>query len=63
MVLRNSIALEAGNENCYLEGWAIDSKAECAAEVVYIQVSDQYYFAEYGKERHSLSEALEKTRI
>lgn len=51
----NVLTVNSGDATSYMEGWAIDPLADAAASGVVIQVGDQYYTADYGKARDSVS--------
>lgn len=50
----NTITVIASEATSFMEGWALDPLALSTAGSVIVQVGDQYYTAEYGKERTSV---------
>lgn len=59
IVQGDSVSIEPESEQCYFEGWAIDPKAGSVASAVYLQVGEQLYRMNYGKERQSVVDAFE----
>lgn len=49
------LTVNSGDATSFMEGWAIDPLAGTTASSVVIQVGGQYYSADYGKERDSVS--------
>ena len=54
----NTIFLDVGQDRSYAEGWAIDAINGTVASEIILQVGDQYYRADYGKERQSVVDAF-----
>lgn len=51
----NVLTVNSWDATSFMEGWAIDPLAGSVASAVVIQVGDQYYRADYGKERDTVS--------
>ena len=49
-------SLAFADERYQLEGWAIDPDGKTTASAVFVQVADEYYQAEYGKERVTVAD-------
>lgn len=51
-----TVNVDQTKETTVVEGWALDPLANSTASGVTIQIGDQYYEAEYGKERDTVAE-------
>ncbi len=51
-----NVNVDQTKEVTVVEGWALDPLADSTASGVIIQIGDQYYEAEYGKERDTVAE-------
>lgn len=51
----NVLTVNSWDATSFMEGWAIDPLAGATASAIVIQVGDQYYRADYGKDRDSVS--------
>lgn len=52
----NVLTVNSGDVTSFIEGWAVDPLAGTTASAVVLQIGDQYYYADYGKERDSVSD-------
>jgi len=53
--------IDQTKETTVVEGWALDPLANSTASCVMIQIGDQYYKAEYGKERDNVAEYFQNS--